>query len=69
MRDGSEYRGKKASGDMKKKNQKHQPYAYLPLNPAILNKRKAKKVCFNIYIIKYFPEDLTEMTRLFSNLK
>jgi len=43
VRDGSEYRGKKASGDMKKKNQKHQPYAYLPLNPAILNKRKAKK--------------------------
>lgn len=35
---GSEYRSKKAKGDIKKKN-KLDPYAYLPLKRTALNKR------------------------------
>jgi len=40
---GSEYTSKKAHGDMKKKG-KPDPYAYVPLNMANLNKRKQMKV-------------------------
>jgi len=40
---GSEYTSKKAHGDMKKKG-KPEPYAYVPLNMANLNKRKQMKV-------------------------
>lgn len=36
---GSEYRAKKAKGDLKKKGQKMDPYAYIPLNRTSLNKR------------------------------
>ncbi|CAB3246003.1 unnamed protein product [Arctia plantaginis] len=36
---GSEFRSKKAKGDVKKKG-KHDPYAYLPLSRSNLNKRK-----------------------------
>lgn len=39
---GSEYRAMKAGGDIKKKG-KPDPYAYLPLTRAALNKRKKKK--------------------------
>ncbi|XP_014485127.1 PREDICTED: RRP12-like protein isoform X2 [Dinoponera quadriceps] len=39
---GSEFRTTKAGGDMKKKG-KPDPYAYLPLTRAVLNKRKKKK--------------------------
>ncbi|XP_066585957.1 RRP12-like protein [Prorops nasuta] len=39
---GSEYRAKKAAGDIKKKN-KPDPYAYLPLTRSLLNKRKKQK--------------------------
>lgn len=35
---GSEYRGKKAKGDVKKKG-KPDPYAYLPLRRSAINKR------------------------------
>ncbi|KAK2577073.1 hypothetical protein KPH14_005885 [Odynerus spinipes] len=40
---GSEYRARKAGGDLKKKG-KPDPYAYLPLTRAALNKRKKKKM-------------------------
>ncbi|XP_005106446.2 RRP12-like protein [Aplysia californica] len=40
---GTEYQSKKAAGDMKKKG-KPDPYAYVPLNIANLNKRKQLKV-------------------------
>nr|XP_050844800.1 RRP12-like protein [Vespula vulgaris] len=40
---GSEYRAHKAGGDVKKKG-KPDPYAYLPLTRAALNKRKKKKM-------------------------
>merc|ERR1712142_616698 len=40
---GSEYRSKKAKGDMKRKG-KPDPYAYIPLDAKSLNKRKAKKL-------------------------
>merc|ERR1719341_1440031 len=40
---GHEYQSKKAAGDMKKKG-KPDPYAYVSLNIANLNKRKHKKV-------------------------
>ena len=40
---GSEYRSKKAKGDMKKKG-KPDPYAYIPLDAKSLNRRKAKKL-------------------------
>ncbi|XP_046850876.1 RRP12-like protein [Xenia sp. Carnegie-2017] len=40
---GEEYRAKKAGGDMKKKG-KPDPYAYLPLNTNVLNKRKRAKL-------------------------
>merc|ERR1719354_298327 len=43
VRDGSEYRSKKAQGDVRKKNQL-QPHAYIPLNQQVLNRRKQKKV-------------------------
>lgn len=36
---GGEYRAKKAKGDVKKKGQKLDPYAYIPLNRTSLNKR------------------------------
>lgn len=36
---GSEYRAKKGKGDVKKKGQKMDPYAYIPLNRTSLNKR------------------------------
>ncbi|RWS27747.1 RRP12-like protein [Leptotrombidium deliense] len=39
---GEEYRSKKAKGDMKRKG-RPDPYAYVPLNPQALNKRKAAK--------------------------
>lgn len=39
---GSEYKSKKARGDIKKKNTVD-PYAYIPLSRASLNKRKAAK--------------------------
>ncbi|EFN82732.1 RRP12-like protein [Harpegnathos saltator] len=39
---GSEYRATKAGGDIKKKG-KPDPYAYLPLTRAVLNRRKKKK--------------------------
>ncbi|KAK3918716.1 RRP12-like protein [Frankliniella fusca] len=39
---GSEYRSKKAKGDVKKKGAPD-PYAYVPLNRALLNKRKKLK--------------------------
>lgn len=39
---GSEYRSKKARGDIKKKNNVD-PYAYIPLSRTSLNKRKAAK--------------------------
>ncbi|XP_034940350.1 RRP12-like protein [Chelonus insularis] len=39
---GSEYKSKKAKGDIKKKG-KHDPYAYLPLTRAALNRRKKLK--------------------------
>lgn len=39
---GSEYRSKKASGDIKKKNT-IDPYAYIPLSRTSLNKRKVAK--------------------------
>lgn len=39
---GSEYRSKKASGDIKKKNTVD-PYAYIPLSRTSLNKRKVAK--------------------------
>lgn len=38
---GSEYRAKKASGDVKKKG-KHEPYAYIQLSRNALNRRKRK---------------------------
>lgn len=38
---GSEYRAKKASGDVKKKG-KHEPYAYIQLSRNSLNRRKRK---------------------------
>jgi ribosomal RNA-processing protein 12 len=38
---GSEYKGKKASGDVKKKG-KHEPYAYIQLSRNALNRRKRK---------------------------
>lgn len=40
---GSEYRARKAGGDIKKKG-KPDPYAYLPLTRAVLNRRKKKKM-------------------------
>ncbi|KAF7995254.1 hypothetical protein HCN44_004726 [Aphidius gifuensis] len=39
---GSEYKSKKAPGDVKKKG-KHDPYAYVPLSRASLNKRRKVK--------------------------
>ncbi|XP_011315321.1 RRP12-like protein [Fopius arisanus] len=39
---GAEFKGKKAPGDVKKKG-KHDPYAYLPLTRASLNRRKKLK--------------------------
>lgn len=36
---GSEYKAKKAKGDVKKKGQKMDPYAYIPLSRTSLNKR------------------------------
>lgn len=39
---GSEYRGKKAKGDVKKKG-KLDPYAYVPLRRSAINKRKRNK--------------------------
>ena len=36
--DGSNYRSKKAGGDVKKQGQ-HDPYSYLPLRKDMLNKR------------------------------
>lgn len=40
---GSEYRAKKAKGDLKKKG-KVDPYAYLPLTRKLLNKRYVRKI-------------------------
>ncbi|XP_064631172.1 RRP12-like protein isoform X2 [Lineus longissimus] len=40
---GGEYRAKKAGGDIKKKG-KPDPYAYVPLNQQVLNKRKTAKL-------------------------
>ena len=40
---GAEYRSKKAKGDMKRKG-KPDPYAYIPLDANMLNKRKVKKM-------------------------
>lgn len=40
---GSEYKAKKAGGDIKIKN-KPDPFAYIPFNPAKLNKRKKAKL-------------------------
>ena len=40
---GSTFKAKKAGGDVKKKGS-HQPYAYMPFNSALLNKRKQKKL-------------------------
>uniref|UniRef100_H2YY65 RRP12 HEAT domain-containing protein n=1 Tax=Ciona savignyi TaxID=51511 RepID=H2YY65_CIOSA len=40
---GEQFRSKKSGGDVKKKGDV-QPYAYVPLNSAVLNKRKRKKV-------------------------
>jgi len=40
---GSEYKSKKAGGDMKRRG-KPDPYAYIPLDRRALNKRKAKKM-------------------------
>ncbi|CAB3369668.1 Hypothetical predicted protein [Cloeon dipterum] len=39
---GSEYKASKAKGDIKKKG-RHDPYAYIPLSGALLNKRKRAK--------------------------
>lgn len=36
---GSEYRSKKAKGDVKSKSQKYDPYAYIPMSRMALNKR------------------------------
>jgi len=41
--DGSKYKSKKAKGDVKKHGA-HDPYAYVPLNIGIMNKRKRKKM-------------------------
>lgn len=41
--DGSKFRSKRAHGDMKGKSAQD-PYAYIPLNAAVLNKRKQKKI-------------------------
>merc|ERR1719376_540838 len=43
VRDGSEYRSRKARGDVKKKNQL-QPHAYIPLTQQVLDRRQQKKV-------------------------
>lgn len=44
---GKEYKSKKAAGDLKKKG-KFDPYAYLPLNPNALNRRKKAKISTEI---------------------
>jgi ribosomal RNA-processing protein 12 len=38
---GKAYASEKAGGDARKRGQKHDPYAYMPLDPRTLNKRKA----------------------------
>lgn len=45
---GSEYRAKRAMGDVKLKAQKYDPYAYIPMNRMALNRRLVK--CINNYI-------------------
>lgn len=40
---GSEYKSKKASGDIKRKGKQFDPYAYVPLQRGVLNKRKKAK--------------------------
>lgn len=40
---GSEYKSKKARGDVKKKDTTYDPYAYIPLSRNSLNKRKRAK--------------------------
>merc|ERR1712071_265893 len=40
---GSDFKAKKAGGDMKKKGAKFDPYAYVPLQRQTLNKRKQAK--------------------------
>merc|ERR1712070_139029 len=40
---GAEFRSKKAAGDMRKKGQAVQSFAYLPMDPSMLNKRKRTK--------------------------
>ncbi|XP_050305349.1 RRP12-like protein [Anthonomus grandis grandis] len=40
---GTEYKSKKAAGDVKKKGKKFDPYAYIPLQRSTLNKRKKTK--------------------------
>nr|CAB3265793.1 RRP12-like protein [Phallusia mammillata] len=40
---GSMFKSKKSHGDVKRKNQ-HDPYAYIPLDSKVLNKRKRKKL-------------------------
>mmetsp|Transcript_31383 Transcript_31383/g.50296 ORF Transcript_31383/g.50296 Transcript_31383/m.50296 type:complete len:1284 (-) Transcript_31383:1601-5452(-) len=37
---GSEFKSRKAGGDVKKKQSKFEPYAYIQLNPKLLNKRR-----------------------------
>ena len=39
---GKEFQSKKAKGDMLKPGQ-HEPYAYIPLNPKMANKRRQQK--------------------------
>lgn len=41
---GSEYRSKKAKGDVKSKGQKYDPYAYIPMNRMTLNKRSVSNI-------------------------
>lgn len=36
---GTDYRSKKAKGDVKSKTQKYDPYAYIPMSRMALNKR------------------------------
>jgi ribosomal RNA-processing protein 12 len=40
---GKEYRSNKGAGDMKVSG-RHEPFAYMPMDPQLLNKRKAQKV-------------------------
>jgi ribosomal RNA-processing protein 12 len=40
---GASFRSRKAKGDVKRKGAKHEPYAYVPLDARMLNKRKKRE--------------------------